>query len=363
MLNFYSIFEMVISYKRFIIMNKILSMKQVIEQIQALESINSFSKRQQIVQGILNAINEKKLSKGDSLPSVNTLIKELGFARETIAKAYKELVHTGIVESQNRLGYFVASEDTQQELKVALVLYAFDIFQETFYKNFRNRLGENIQLEIFFHHNNIETFDSLINSIKGKYGIYVIAPIPHKRTASLLKQLPDNRLLIIDRYIETEENYNYIVQEFKESSYQAFVALKDRIKKFDEIVFFSKSSSAEPAEILQSFRRFIKEYNINGVVRDQYIPGSLEKGKVYFTIHNLELWEMLKDSKSKGLKLGSDIGFISHNDDIVKEIIFDGVTTFSTDFSEMGIKAADFVLHKKKIQEVIPTVLINRNSL
>ncbi|MNQ68751.1 hypothetical protein D3C85_833150 [compost metagenome] len=72
---------------------------------------------------------------------------------------------------------------------------------------------------------------------------------------------------------------------------------------------------------------------------------------------------MLKDSKIKGFKIGKDIGFISHNDDIVKEIIFDGVTTFSTDFAEMGKKAANFVLNRKKIQEIIPTVLIDRNSL
>jgi len=39
------------------------------------------------------------------------------------------------------------------------------------------------------------------------------------------------------------------------------------------------------------------------------------------------------------------------------------VTTFSTDFSEMGKKAANFVLNRKKIQEIVPTVLVDRNSL
>ena len=338
-------------------------MKNIIRQIQELESVNSLSKHEQIVQGVLNAINEKAVAKGDILPSVNTMIKELGFARETVAKAYKELVHTGIVESKNRLGYFVATEDTQQELKVALILYAFDIFQETFYETFRKNLGENVQLDIFFHHNNYETFESLVATIKGKYGMYVIAPIPHKKTAEILRLLPSNRLLIVDRFIKTPEDYSYVVQEFEKSSYQAFVDLKDRIKKFDQIVFYFKPSSAEPEEILRSFKKFMKDFQINGVIKDAYQPGSLEKGKVYFTIHNLELWEMLKDSKAKGLKIGSDIGFISHNDDIVKEIIFDGVTTFSTDFSQMGKKAAEFVLGKEKVQTIIPTKLVNRNSL
>ncbi|QDW21401.1 GntR family transcriptional regulator [Flavobacterium sp. KBS0721] len=338
-------------------------MKQIIQQIKNLESINSLSKHEQLVQGIINAIDEKVVTKGDLLPSVNTFISELGFARETIAKAYKELVHRGIIESKNRLGYFVATNDVKQELKVALLIFAFDIFQETFYENFRKGLGKNIQLDIFFHHNNFDTFESIVQNIKGKYGMFVIAPIPSKKTPAVLKQLPTNRVLLVDRFIKTDEDYNYVAQEFGDSSYNAFVQLKDKIKKYDEIIFFFKPSSAEPDEILNSFKRFMKDYDIKGVIKEEYVSGSLEKGKVYFTIHNLELWEMLKDSKIKGLKIGSDIGFISHNDDIVKEIIFDGVTTFSTDFSEMGKKAANFVLNRKKIQEIVPTILVDRNSL
>ncbi|MFB3389777.1 GntR family transcriptional regulator [Flavobacterium sp. LAR06] len=338
-------------------------MKQIIQQIKNLESINSLSKHEQLVQGIINAIDEKVVTKGDLLPSVNTFISELGFARETIARAYKDLVHRGIIESKNRLGYFVATNDVKQELKVALLIFAFDIFQETFYENFRKGLGKNVQLDIFFHHNNFDTFENIIQTIKGKYGMFVIAPIPGNKTAAVLSQLPTNRVLLVDRYIETEEDYNYVAQEFGDSSYNAFVQLKDKIKKYDEIIFFFKPSSAEPDEILNSFKRFMKDYNIKGVIKEEYISGSLEKGKVYFTIHNLELWEMLKDSKIKGLKIGKDIGFISHNDDIVKEIIFDGVTTFSTDFAEMGKKAANFVLNRKKTQEIIPTILIDRNSL
>lgn len=338
-------------------------MKNIIESIEDLKSVHTLSKHEQIVKGVLNAIDEKVIRQGNMLPSVNKMIKELGFARETIAKAYKELVGMGIIESKNRLGYFVATEDTRQELRVALVLYSFGIFQETFYENFRQKLGENIHLDIFFHHNNWETFETLIETIRGKYGMYVVAPIAHQKTSKTLKLLPSDRLLIIDRFIKTEEDYSYVVQEFEESSYSAFVDLKDRIQKFDQMVFFFRPRSAEPEEILKSFKRFKKDYRIKGVIKDKYQAGSLEKGKVYFTIRNFELWEMLKDAKDKGFKIGTDIGFISHNDNIVKEIICDGITTFSTNPSEMGRKAADFVLNKKKIQVTIPTVLYKRKSL
>lgn len=340
-----------------------MKLHQLIKEIKGLEEVSTFSKHEQLVQGIINALDQKILVRGDALPSVNRMITEIGYARETIAKAYKELVSRGIIESKNRKGYFVATEDTEQHLKVCLLLYAFDTFQETFYQSFRNRIGENIQVDVFFHHNNFSVFESTINNIKGKYGMYVIAPIDVPDAVPLVQQLPMNKLLIVDRQLNLEEDYAYIVQEFKESSYQAFVALADRIKEFDQFVFFFKQQSAEPNDVLDSFLRFIKDYDINGVIKSKYEPGSIAPDKVYFTIHNLELWEILKDSKIKGLKPGKDLGILSHNDDNVKEIIFDGITTFSIDFAKMGEMAAEFVLSRKPVKHIMENKLIRRNSL
>ena len=78
---------------------------------------------------------------------------------------------------------------------------------------------------------------------------------------------------------------------------------------------------------------------------------------------NTELYLMIKDCKARNLVLGKDVGLLSHNDEPVKELIGDGITTFSTDFALMGQKAAECVLSREKIQETVPTVLIRRNSL
>ncbi|WP_436484302.1 GntR family transcriptional regulator [Chitinophaga sp. ARDCPP14] len=338
-------------------------MQDVYEQIHELEGIPGLSKHEQFVQGIINAINSRLLSRGDSLPSVNNLIGELGFARETIAKGYKELVERGIVASQNRKGFFVSSDDTGQQLKVALLLFAFDTFQETFYKTFRAHLGENIQLDVFFHHNNIEVFESIVASVKGRYGMYVVAPIPHPKTAEILRGLPVDKFLMIDRYEPLNMDCSYIVQEFGESSYRAFTALTATIKQFDEMIFYYRPSTDTPIEILKAFKRFIKDHKINGVIKTEYVPGTVAKGKVYYTINNTELWAILKDCVEKKMTLGTDVGILSHNDDVVKEIICNGITTYSTDFKLMAEKAAVFVLNREKIQEVLPTVLIRRKSL
>jgi len=344
-------------------LNQRAAMNFIFQKIRELIEISSVSKHEQLIQGILNAIDEKLVSEGEMLPSVNAMMREFGFARETIVKAYKELISRGIIKSTNRLGYFVAIEDTEQLLKVALVLFNFDFFQENLYRNFKEGLGENVHLDIFFHHNNIETFQSIISSIKGKYGMYVIAPIPHPKTPELVKSLPLNKLLIIDRFVQIDEEVSYIVQEFEESAYQAFAQLAGRIKEFDEFVFFFKASSAEPIDVLRAFKRFVKDFKVNGTVKTAYVPGSVKAGKVYFTINNSELWVIIKDTMTKKFRPGKDVGILSHNDDTVKEIISDGITTFSVDFGLMGKLAAEFVLSRRKTQEVLPTLLLRRNSL
>jgi DNA-binding transcriptional regulator YhcF (GntR family) len=338
-------------------------MKSIFEKIQELEDIPGYSKHEQFVHGIINAIDEKLLVRGDMLPSVNTMIQEVGFARETIMKAYRELKDRGIIEAKNRLGFFVANEDTEQTLKVAVVMFAFDTFQEVFYRNFREALGENVHLDVFFHHNNIEVFETMLNHIKGKYGMYVVAPIPHPKTNELLQSIPTSKLLMFDRYEPIGEDINHITQEFEASSYRIFTELVDRLRDFDEFLFYYQPHSFIPIEILKAFKRFLKDYNIKGGVRKSSEPISVEKGKVYFIIDNIDLYQILKDCKAKNLKLGVDVGILSHNDEPMKEIIADGITTYGSDFAQMGTKSAQFVLNREKIQETMPMVLIRRNSL
>jgi len=338
-------------------------MRNIYDQIHELEGIPRLTKHEQFVRGIINAVDNRVVAVGDLLPSVNKLMNELGFARETIMKGYKELIKRGIVESRNRMGFFIASADTGQNLRVALVLYAFDTFQETFYKTFKQHLNSEVLLDVFFHHNNIDILDTIISNIRGKYGMYVVAPIPNPRTRDILKSIPLDKFLMIDRFEQMDGDFSYVTQEFEQATYKAFCELKDVIKRYDEFVFYYRPSTDTPIEILRSFKRFIKEYDIKGTIQTEYTAGAITKGKVYFTINNTELWAMLKDCINKNLDLGTDVGILSHNDDMVKEIICGGITTYSTDFRLMAEEAAAFVMSGKAIKKIIPTTLIRRKSL
>jgi len=113
----------------------------LIDKIKNLSTINTLSKHEQLVHGIIEAIDSGILVTGDQLPSINQMVSELGFARKTIVKAYEELKHRGLVESKKLKGYFIISQETKVTLKVALLLFSFQRFQEEFYNTFRSFLS------------------------------------------------------------------------------------------------------------------------------------------------------------------------------------------------------------------------------
>jgi DNA-binding transcriptional regulator YhcF (GntR family) len=186
----------------------------LIDNIKNLSTINTLSKHEQLVQGIVTTIDANLLVVGDQLPSINQMVDELGFARKTIVKAYEELKDRGLVESKKLKGYFIISSETKVTLKVALLLFAFHRFQEDFYNAFRKELGKRFQIDVFFHHNNKAVFENIFNNVQGKYGMYVVAPIPEKSIQSLLECIDPQKLLVIDRYLPLPKQYSYISQEF-----------------------------------------------------------------------------------------------------------------------------------------------------
>jgi len=338
-------------------------MEKVFDKIRELTEIPEYSKHEQLVNGVINAIDDKVISQGTKLPSVNSMMKEFGYANKTIVKAYQELKDRGLVDSKNRRGYFIATESTDQTMKVALLLYAFHPFQEDFYNTFKAELGETIHVDVFFHHSNMEVFETILGNIRGRYGMYVIAPIPHPKSKSILNQIPREKLLLVDRYENLGGEFSHVSQEFEIATYMALKELVERIRAYDQINLFYLPNSDYPMEVLRAFQQFIKDYDITGKVLKKYEVGSLQKNHIYFTISDSDLWPILKDCKKKGWQLGQEVGIISNNDSLAKEIILDGITTFSTDFEEMGRRAATFVLDRKPIAEIIPTKLIRRNSL
>lgn len=336
----------------------------LIKRIIKLRNNFALSKHEQLVHGVIGAIEKDELTIGDKLPSINVMVREVGYARKTIVKAYEELKDRGLIESKQFNGYFVSSQETNTTLKVALLMFAFQNFQEEFYNCFRKELGKRFRIDVFFHHNNISIFETIMSNITGRYGMYVVAPIPNPEIVPILKRIPFQKLLIVDRYLFLGKTYSYISQEFENATFSKLEELLPSIKAYNKFVlFFNKEADYTPIGILRAFEMFVLKHNLNASVKKKYVDGSIEKGNLYLIVSDSILWHVLKDSVQKKFVIGKDVGILSHNDDVSKEIAFGGITTFSTDFKEMGKLAANHIKHSKKTQVIMPFELIKRNSL
>jgi len=335
----------------------------LIENIKALKSSLDLSKHERLIMGIIQTIEDGELEVGEKLPSINVMVGEIGYARKTIVKAYEELKNRGLIESKQMRGYYLVSKETNITLKVALLLYAFKSFQEDFYNTLRSELGEKYQIDVFFHHNNVTIFENIVANIKGKYGKYVIAPIQRSSISKLLNRFSAKKLLLIDRYLDLGSDYSYVSQEFENGTYTKLVDLLPEIKKYEGVVFIKDHFSFSPLGIQKALERFVSDYDLKCYVEYKFLSGSIKKNFLYFIKNDTTLWYFLKECTEQKYVFGKDIGALSFDDNVLKQILFGGITTLSTDFNNMAKIAASQVKTGDKIQRILPLDLFRRNSL
>lgn len=344
---------------------------RMIKPLFDIQSTSSSPKYKQIVNGIISAIERKELMRGDLLPSVSQICKEFSLSRETVVKAYAELKSQGIVEAVPRKGYYVASEYIKHETRVFVLFDAFTPYKQDLYNSFQDELGEDAILDIYFHHFNIELFESLLLDSMGKYGIYLIMPFPHSHMSEIFAKLNPERLLVLDRsyllVLDREKqyagSYSYIGQNFNTALYTCLQTGLSLIKKYKRIVLVFPLPSTHPKEIMDGFSRFCEENKIDHKIIHNLVREKIRKKTVYFVIDDTDLVQIVERCKAKNYILGQDVGVLSYNETAMKRVVSDGITVVSTDFVAMGKRVAEYVRNPKKTQEIVPTRLIVRSSL
>ena len=319
-------------------------------------------KYKQIITSIEDAIINGNLKNGDKIPSINAIKNRHKLSRDTVLYAYNELKIRGIISSIVGKGYYVLSEDVTTTNKIFLLFDEFNSFKEDLYNAFIENLGENIQVDIFFHHFNFKVFNKLISDNIGNYSHYVIMPANLRNTHKSLKNLSEDRVYILDQTHKELSGYTAIFQNFEKDMYTNLSKAIHLIKNYKKIVLlFSKEK--QPEGMLKGFTMFSKENNVAYEVIDTLQNRVLNKSEVYIIPDDKNLLRIIKKLKQSQLALAKDIGIISYNETLLKEIVEGGITTISTDFSEMGKHLAKLIFNKEKLQIENTNNLILRNSL
>lgn len=324
-----------------------------------IEFTQEGTKLQQLVDAFTVAIGQERYKMGDPLPSINALSKDNQVSRDTVFKGYLELKRRGLVDSTPAKGYYVNGAVN----RVFMLLDSFSPFKDVLYNSFVTNLPKNYKIDLLFHHYNLRVFESVINDSLGRYSTYVVMNFNNDKISDTLKKIDKGKLLILDWGKYKAESYSYVCQNFDQALYDCLATGWPRIRKYRKMVMWLPDSSPHPRSCIKCFKDFCRERRMAYQVTNRLDEKDVERGVAYLVVPQKELVEMVKFCRNKRLKLRRDVGLIGYNDMPEYEIIEKGITVISTDFAQMGKRAAEFVKTKQKIQEIIPTQLIVRGTL
>ena len=316
-------------------------------------------KYQQIVNAINNAIGKNILQKGGVLPSVNKICKVNRLSRDTVFKAYTILKENGVIDSVPNKGYYVANETK----KVLLLLDTFKAYKEVLYHSFINNLPENIITDVQFHHYNIDNFKTIINNSIGKYYKYIVMNFDDDNIPEIISKISNDKLLLIDWNVHSNSENNYLFQDFGKSFFRSLEGATGLFGKYKEIHLLYPSFTNHPKEIITFFKKYCKAFNFYFKIITDSNEFNIEKNIAYISVSDRMLGMFLEQCRNKNFEPGVEVGFLSYNETPMKKFIYKGISVISTNFSELGTKAAEFITQEKPMQSYIETQLIIRESL
>lgn len=316
----------------------------------------------QIIDAVLFAIEKGDLQSRDSLPSVNALAAEFSIARGSVFKAYDELRTLGTIDSIPGKGFFVLSTKPVNKKNIFLLMSTFNPYREVFYHTFISRLKNQATVDLYFHHHNINVFETLIQNHATHYNTFVIMPELHKRTKSILQKFDQRNLFILDTgFKEYNKSYAGVYQNYEKDILQFFENIADRLNVYSRVLLLF-SGNMRNYDVISGFESYFSSSAKTTLVimdTEKFVP---EKGDLCLVMDDNDLVRLILYAKNMKWKLGKDLGIVSFNETPLKSIISEGITTISPDFNQMGISMADMILSNQKDFVENPSVLIERNS-
>ncbi len=326
---------------------------------------STLSKHAQISEIMRADIEAGRLQVGAQLPSINQFSKSHGVARDTIEKAYNLLKKRGYIQGVPGKGNYVAGGH-EKSLKILMVLNKMSSYKKEVYESFIETLGENAKVDLQIHHYNINLFKEIVNESKGKYHYYVVMPhffheTPQDEYVKILNEIPSSALVVLDKEVILDRKVINVFQDFEKDILDALMLKSELFEKYKGITLVFPKESHHPMGIINGIESFCLAKNKQfKLVADatKILP---TRGIAYVTLTEDELATLVKKIRNTDLQLGKDIGILSFNETVLKELL--GITVVSTNFSAMGITAAEMILTKNILRVKNEFSFIKRESL
>ncbi|MDA3816593.1 MAG: GntR family transcriptional regulator [Prolixibacteraceae bacterium] len=293
----------------------------------------------QIVNNILHGIENGTLKKGDKVPSLNELCNNNNISRDTALMALSDLKSKGIVMARPGKGYFIQNTHIEVNKKVFLLFDELNAFKEDMYNAFVGNLSSNVDVDIYFHHFNRQLFDDLIEKAAGNYTDYVIMPAFFSDVHKSISKIDTRNVIILDRFKKELTSYVSIYQDFEKDVFEALTEYSNVYNKYRELVMIHPGGK-EPQERIKGAQKYASRNNCSFRSLSRVEAHDVTKGVCFLIPSDRDLVKVLKIAGAKSFVPGHDIGVISFNDTMLKEVVAGGVSTISTDFIAMGCALA-----------------------
>lgn len=317
------------------------------------------TKVKQLADLIGHEISMGKYKADKTLPSINQLSHTYNVSRDTVFKAFIDLKERGVIDSIPGKGYIVVN----RQKNILLLLDEYSPFKDTLYNSFVKRLSAKYKVDLWFHQYNESMFNAIIRESIGRYNKYVVMNFDNEKFSSDLYKIDSSRLLLLDFGKFDKKEYSYICQDFGESFYQALSRLDGKLRRYRKLVLCLTKESKHPKETCDYFERYCVNHRLDYAIMEDMDDWTLSSGEAYVAIRQVDVVEIVKRGRAKGLACGIDYGIIAYNDTPAYEVIDKGITAMSIDWKRMGDLMVEFVLSGKPIQLYLPTEVHLRGSL
>lgn len=324
------------------------------------------TKYHQIADAIIQDIESGKLAKGEKLPSVNMLSTSLKVSRDTIEKAYKLLKERQYIVAISSKGYY-ASGRNKQTIKILLVVNKLSFYKKMVYENLLAQLDKKATIDLCIHHYRLDLFKKIMEQKNGHYHYYLVMPHFENGTnknecVNALKTIQESQLILLDKDVpELGKNRRGVVQNFTEDIYNALSENHELINKYKNIVLVMNQPNHHPKDIGLGIAKYCLENKKSIKLISDINNAVLRKKTLYIFTFESDLAIMIKKVRQSHLQLGEDVGILSFNETVFKELL--GISVASTDFKIMGEFAADIILNRASGIIHNPFKFIDRGSI
>lgn len=317
------------------------------------------TKVKQLADLLSQEISMGKYKSDCALPSINKLSRDYQVSRDTVFKAFIDLKDRGVIDSTPGKGYYV----TNKLKNVLLLLDEYSPFKYSLYNSFIKNLSIHYKVDLLFHQYNERLFNTILRESLGKYNKYIVMNFDNEKLSPHLYKIDSSKLLLLDFGKFDKKDYSYACQDFDDAFYNALASLKDRLEKYQKLILLFPPDIKHPGSSRAYFTRFCQDHHMMSAIIEEVEGIKVCRGEVYIAFRQVDVVNIIKQSRTTGLKCGEDFGLIAYNDTPAYEVIDQGITALTIDWEELGHKAAEFVLTGKEIKTYLPTEVHLRNSL